>query len=162
MYEHLRLIQWMLRMLYIILIFLEITFSNFLRTVWKLTVILHTCKFVDSISLDHTCRLVDCDGEVSQWTTDDLKQYCILKDAARISCLDVTLLYRVITCNVPGSYGYSNDILPAAIWVRNDCYAQFKVCYTTGKHGHFVRYINDSKGDRFIASSFLETHTSVV
>lgn len=105
---------------------------------------------------------MDCDGEVSQWTTDDLKQYCILKDAARISCLDVTLLYRVITCNVPGSYGYSNDILPAAIWVRNDCYAQFKVCYTTGKHGHFVRYINDSKGDRFIASSFLETHTNVV
>lgn len=93
------------------------------------------------LSKDHTCRLVDCDGEVSQWTTDDLKQYCILKDAARISCLDVTLLYRVITCNVPGSYGYSNDILPAAIWVRNDCYAQFKVCYTTGKHGHFVRYI---------------------
>lgn len=100
------------------------------------------CFFYSVLSIDHTCRLVDCDGEVSQWTTDDLKQYCILKDAARISCLDVTLLYRVIACNVPGSYGYSNDILPAVIWVRNDCYAQFKVCYTTGKHGHFVRYYN--------------------
>ncbi|XP_062599726.1 uncharacterized protein LOC134261300 [Saccostrea cucullata] len=80
---------------------------------------------------DYTCRLVDCDGEVSQWSTDDLKQYCILKDASHISCLDVSLLYRVIACNVPGSYGYSNDIFPAAIWVRNDCYAQFQVCYKT-------------------------------
>ncbi|XP_061186839.1 uncharacterized protein LOC133194962 [Saccostrea echinata] len=80
---------------------------------------------------DYTCRLVDCDGEVSQWSTDDLKQYCILKDASHISCLEVSLLYRVIACNVPGSYGYSNDIFPAAIWVRNDCYAQFKVCYKT-------------------------------
>jgi hypothetical protein len=81
---------------------------------------------------DHTCRLVDCDGEVSQWSSDDLKKYCVLKDATHISCLEVTLMYRVMACNVPGSYGYSNEIFPASIWVRNDCYAQFKVCYTSG------------------------------
>ena len=101
---------------------------------------------------------MECDGEVSKWRSDD-KQYCILKDAARISCLEVTLLYRVIACNVPGSYGYSNEILPAAFWVRNDCYAQFKVCYTIGKmYCSWAHIVYIDEGDIFMTPEFLLIH----